>query len=113
MENINDFNELEEMRQQIKALKEKVDRKGFLNENLVKKSIQSKMRSIHSTIYTLIALCALVSPIWIMIKMQHNLSWAYLICTLLMMYVSLFFDWYVSSKEVPELRSSLRLSNVP
>ena len=36
MENINDFNELEEMRQQIKALKEKVDRKGFLNENLVK-----------------------------------------------------------------------------
>lgn len=108
MENINDFNELEEMRQQIKALKEKVDRKGFLNENLVKKSIQSKMRSIHSTIYTLIALCALVSPIWIMIKMQHNLSWAHLICTLLMMYVSLFFDWYVSRMDVGRMGDDLK-----
>ena len=108
MENIENMNELEEMRQQIKALKDKVERKGILNENLVKKSIRGKMRNIHSIIYKLIAMCALVSPIWILIKMQYNLSWPYLICTLLMMYVSLFFDWYVSRMDVERMFDDLK-----
>lgn len=108
MDNYNDFNELEEMRQQIKALKEKVESKGILNERLVKKSIRAKMRSIHSIIYWLIAMCAIVSPVWIMIKFQYNLSWPYLICTLLMMYVSLFFDWYVSRMDVERMFDDLK-----
>jgi len=63
MENINDFNELEEIRQQIKALKDKVERKGTLNERLVRKSIKGSMSSIRRTIYILLAMAVLVTPL--------------------------------------------------
>ena len=35
-------------------------------------------------------------PLWLFIKYQHNLSWYYTIFTILMMLVSVFFDWYVN-----------------
>ena len=96
MENYNDFNELEEMRQQIKALKEKVERNGVLNERLVRKSVQDKMKSIHKTVFKLFAMVLFAIPLWLFIKYQHDLSWYYTIFTILMMLVSVFFDWYVN-----------------
>ena len=36
MENLNNMNELEEMRRELQVLKDKVERKGVLNERLVK-----------------------------------------------------------------------------
>jgi len=96
MENNIYSNELEEMRQEIKALKDKVNSQGRLNEELVKKSIQSKMKSIHHTIFKLLVLVILVTPLWIWIKYQQNLSWPLLVFTLLMMYVSLGFDWFIN-----------------
>lgn len=108
MDNFNDFNELDEMRQQIKALKEKVERNGVLNEKLVKKSVQDKMKSIHNTVYRLFAMVLLAIPLWLFIKYQHNLSWYYTIFTILMMLVSVFFDWYVNRIDVSRMGDDMK-----
>ena len=108
MDNYNDFNELDEMRQQIKALKEKVENQGILNENLVKKSIQGKMKSIHNTVYRLFAMVLFAIPLWLFIKYQHNLSWYYTIFTILMMLVSVFFDWYINRIDVNRMGDDLK-----
>ncbi|MBR4924669.1 MAG: hypothetical protein IKZ61_02860 [Prevotella sp.] len=108
MENYNDFNELEEMRQQIKALKEKVERNGVLNERLVRKSVQDKMKSIHITIYKLFAMVLIAIPLWVFIKYQHNLSWYYTIFTILMMLVSVFFDWYINRIDVSKMGDDMK-----
>ncbi|MBO4786778.1 MAG: hypothetical protein J5510_06900 [Prevotella sp.] len=108
MENYNDFNELEEMRQQIKALKEKVERNGVLNERLVRKSVQDKMKSIHITIYKLSAMVLIAIPLWVFIKYQHNLSWYYTIFTILMMLVSVFFDWYINRIDVSKMGDDMK-----
>ena len=73
MENLNNMNELEEMRRELQALKDKVERKGVLNEKLVKKSIRDNMKGIHHTIYKLLAVAVLITPVWLFIKYQYNL----------------------------------------
>ena len=108
MENYNDFNELEEMRQQIKALKEKVERNGMLNERLVRKSVQDKMKSIHKTVFKLFAMVLFAIPLWLFIKYQHNLSWYYTIFTILIMLVSVFFDWYINRIDVSEMGDDMK-----
>jgi len=100
MEKLNNMNELEEMRQQIQALKNKVDRQGVLNEQLVRKSLGDKMKDIHHTVRMLIVMVVLATPLWVLIKYQYNLSFALLIFTLLMMYVSVFFDWHTNRMEI-------------
>ena len=50
--NFNEF-ELDDLRQQITELKNKVNAQGRLNEELVKKAIQGKMRGVHSIILKL------------------------------------------------------------
>ena len=64
--NYNDFNELEDLRQQINELKNKVDRQGRLNEDLIKKSIQNKMKGLHRSIswYLLVLLPLSAIIIW-------------------------------------------------
>jgi len=100
MEKMNNMNELDEMRLQIQALKDKVEKRGVLNEQLVRKSIKDNMKGIRSTIYMLILMVIVATPIWILIKYQYNLSWPLFILTILIMYVSVFFDWYINRMEV-------------
>ncbi|MBQ6203257.1 MAG: hypothetical protein IJK46_04110 [Prevotella sp.] len=108
MENLNNMNELEEMRQQLQVLKDKVEKQGVLNEQLVRKSVKDKMKDIHHTIYKLFAMVVLVTPVWLLIKYQQNLSWPLFIFTLLMMYVSVFFDWYINRMDVDSMGSDLK-----
>ena len=108
MENIENRNELEEMRRELQALKDKVERKGVLNEKLVKKSIRDNMKGIHHTIYKLLAVAVLVTPLWLFIKYQYNLSWPLFIFTLLIMYVSIFFDWFINRIDIDNLGKNLK-----
>ena len=108
MENIENRNELEEMRRELQALKDKVERKGVLNEKLVKKSIRDNMKGIRHTIYKLLAVAVLVTPLWLFIKYQYNLSWPLFIFTLLIMYVSIFFDWFINRMDVDNLGKDLK-----
>ena len=108
MENLNNMNELEEMRQQLQVLKDKVEKQGVLNEQLVRKSIQDKMSDIRRTIYKLIVVVILAIPLWIMIKYQQNLSWPVTIFTILMMVVSVGFDLYINRMDVGSTGSDLK-----
>ena len=108
MENLNNMNELEEMRHQLQVLKDKVEKQGVLNEQLVRKSIQDKMNDIRRTIYKLIVVVILAIPLWIMIKYMQNLSWLLTIFTILMMVVSVCLDWYINRIDVGSMGEDLR-----
>ena len=108
MENLNNMNELEEMRRELQALKQKVNERGVLNERLVRKSIQDKMSDIRRTIYKLGVVVLLAIPLWIMIKYMQNLSWPLTIFTILMMVVSVCLDWYINRIDVGSMGEDLR-----
>lgn len=108
MENLNNMNELEEMRRELQVLKDKVERKGVLNERLVKKSIRDNMKGIRHTIYRMLAVAVLVTPLWLFIKYQYNLTWPLFIFTLLIMYVSVFFDWIINRMDTDNVDKDLK-----
>ena len=108
MENIENMNELEEMRRELQVLKEKVERKGVLNEQLVRQSIKDKMSDIRRTVYKLLVVVLLAIPLWIFIKYQHNLSWPFTIFTILMMSVSAGFDWYINRMDDASIGGDLK-----
>ena len=108
MENLNNMNELEEMRQQLQALKNKVERQGVLNERLVKQSIKDKMSDIHRTLYKLVVIVLLAIPLWIFIKYTQHLSWPLTIFTILMMVVSVGFDWYINRMDTDNVDKDLK-----
>ena len=107
MEKTINMEELEQMRQQIQELKEQVNEKGKLNEKLVIKSIQSKMRRVHITIFKLAALVLLVTPLWIWIKYDMHLSWALTIFTILMMVCSVISDYLINRIDVGTMGGDL------
>ena len=80
----NEF-ELDDLRQQMAAIKEKVDQQGRLNEQLVKETIQSKMKGVHRTIFKLSLIALLCIPCSIYRKYVNNFSWLFTIATILML----------------------------
>lgn len=98
--NNNDFNELEDLRQQITALKNKVNEQGRLNEGLVKEAIQNKMRSVHSTIMMLGVAVMFCIPLYIWMKYEENLSWPLIIVTIVLMLGSLISDYFINRIDV-------------
>lgn len=101
--NINDFNELDDLRQQINDLKHKVDQQGRLNEDLVKKAIQSKMRGVHSTILKLAILAIAVIPFYIMMKYEVGLSWPLIIFTIVFLLGSVTADYFINRIDVSHM----------
>ena len=73
LNNTNEF-ELDDLRQQRNALKEKVDRQGRLNEELVKKTIQGKMRGLHHTLFWYCLILGLFIPFMIWNFSQSGMS---------------------------------------
>ena len=68
--NFDDFNELDDLRRQVNELKNKVDQQGRLNEDLVKKAIQGKMKSLHHSLFRYYLVLGLFVPfiLWNFIK---------------------------------------------
>ena len=73
--NLDDFSELDNLRQQINDLKNKVDQQGRLNEALVKKTIQGKMKGVHSIIFKLGIVAIACIPLYIMMKETSQTLW--------------------------------------
>ena len=105
--NLDDFNELDDLRQQIKNLKDKVDQQGRLNEDLVKKAIQGKMRGVHSTIIKLAILAIAVIPLYIMMKYQVGLSWPLVIFTIIFLLSSVTSDYFINRMDVSHMGDDL------
>ena len=105
--NFNDFNELDDMRQQINALRDKVNEQGRLNESLVIKTIQGKMRGVHRTILTLAVMVLFCIPLYIWMKYEENLSWPLIIATIVMMVGSIVSDFFINRINVSHMGDDL------
>ena len=105
--NLNDFNELDDLRQQINMLKNKVNEQGRLNENLVKKAIQNKMRGVHNIIFILGILVILCIPFYIMMKYQVGLSWPLIIFTIVFLLASVTSDFFINRMDVSHMGDDL------
>ena len=105
--NLDDFNELDDLRRQINDLKNKVDQQGRLNEELVKKTIQSKMRGVHGIIIKLGILAVVCIPFYIMMKYQLGLSWPLIIFTILFLLASVTSDFFINRMDVSHMGDDL------
>jgi MFS family permease len=101
--NINDFNELDDLRQQINALKNKVDQEGHLNEELVKKAIQRKMKGVHRTLLWLSILAVAVIPLYILMKYEDGFSWAFTIFTILYLMGFVVTDYFINRIDISHM----------
>ncbi|MBR3451317.1 MAG: hypothetical protein IKH53_10490 [Muribaculaceae bacterium] len=102
----NDF-ELDDLRQQIKDLENKVNAQGRLNEELVKKAIQGKMRGVHGIILKLGILALLCIPFYIMMKYQVGLSWPLTIFTIVFLLASVTSDYFINRIDVSHMGDDL------
>ena len=103
----NDFNELDDLRRQIIDLKNKVDKQGQLNEDLVKKAIQSKMRGVHGILIKLAIIAVLFVPFYIMLKYQVGLSWPLVIFTIVFLLASVTSDYFINRMDVSRMGDNL------
>ena len=105
----NSFNELEldDLRRQINDLKNKVDQQGRLNEDLVKKAIQSKMRSVHSIIWKMAILALVSTPLYIYLHYSAGLSWILVAFTFIMLFGILAADYFINRIDVSHMGDDL------
>ena len=101
--NLDDFSELDNLRQQINDLKNKVDQQGRLNEALVKKTIQGKMKGVHNIIFKLGIVAIACIPLYIMMKYQVGLSWPLIIFTIIFMLASVTSDYFINRMDVSHM----------
>lgn len=75
MEDKNIMIELEQMREQMQMLREKLDKQEIVNDKLVKNSVKSKMSWIKRFVYIEFLLLPFIALVWFGIKEIFNLSW--------------------------------------
>jgi uncharacterized protein YqgC (DUF456 family) len=99
--------ELEDLRQQMAAIKEKVDQQGHLNEELVKEAIQSKMKGVHRTSFKLSLVALLCIPCYITMRYTYNFSWPFIIVTILMLIGFVLADYLINRLDVSHMGDDL------
>lgn len=67
--------ELEQMREQMQVLRNKLDKQEIVNDKLVKNSIKSKMSWMKKFVYFEFLLIPFIALIWYGLKEVFNLSW--------------------------------------
>ena len=110
MENdINNTNEIEldDLRQQINDLKNKVDQQGHLNEELVKKAVQGKMKSLHHTIFWYCLILGLFVPFIIYDFIQSGFSWPFIIFTILFFAGSFTAEYFINRMKISHMADDL------
>ena len=75
MEDKNIVTEMEQMRQQMQVLREKLDKQEIVNDKLVKNSVRSKMSWIKKFVYLELLLLPFIALVWYGIKEFFDLSW--------------------------------------
>lgn len=75
MEDKNIMTELEQMRDQMQVLRNKLDKQEIVNDTLVKNSVKSKMSWIKKFVYIEFLLIPVIALVWYGIKEMFDLSW--------------------------------------
>ena len=103
LNNTNEFNEFDDIRQQLNAIKNKVDEEGHLNVRLVKETIKNQMRNVHRTSMMFAAAGMFSIPLFIWMKYDQNLSWPLIIVTIVLMLGSIVADYFINRIDVKSM----------
>jgi len=104
---INELNELDDLRQQLNALKNKVDQQGRLNEGLVKKAIQGKMRGLHRNIFWYCLILGLFVPFIIWSFIDMGMSWPFICFTLFIFAGSFTAEYFINRMKISNMGNDL------
>ena len=104
MENMN---ELEEMRQQISALKQRLNRETTLNESLLRDSLKTKMRSVQSIVWRIIIIGIIGIALWIFIGQMWHLSPYFVAVTILMFIASMSAEYLINRMNANDFSANL------
>lgn len=105
--NLDELNELDDIRQQLNAIKNKIDEQGHLNLRLVKETIMGKMREVHRTSMMLAVAGMFSIPLFIWMKYEQNLSWPLVIFTIVMMMGSIIAEYIINRIDVKSMGDDL------
>jgi len=105
--NFDEMNELDDLRQQINALKNKVDQQGRLNEARVKKAVQSKMKGLHRNLLVYCLICGLFVPFMIWNFIETGFSWPFIIFTLLIFAASFAAEYFINRMNIKHMSDDL------
>lgn len=75
MEDKNIMTELEQMREQMQVLREKLEKQEIVNDKLVRRAVKSKMSWIKKFVYIEFLLLPIIALVWFGIKEMFDLSW--------------------------------------
>lgn len=89
-------NELEEMRQQLGILKEKIDGQKLINDKLIRQSMLNKMSFMKKYTWISFVLLAYIYVAFFFLREQFNMSWLFYIATVIIMTVDVLFDAYIN-----------------
>ena len=95
--NINNSNELEQMRAQLEIMKQKLSRQKIVNDNLISKAMSNRMSWIKKFVW--IEILVLIPLIAIIYAMFHISLWLYAVI-LAACIVDAFFDYRIDRKSV-------------
>lgn len=93
---MDNINELEEIRQQISELKQRLNRETTLNEQLLHDSLKSKMRSVHHIVWQIIVIGILGIAAWCYLGCLWNLSPYFVGITILMFIASMSAEYLIN-----------------
>lgn len=105
--NFNDYEGLDELRQQISDLKNKIDQQGRLNERLVKKAIQGKMKGLHRSLFLYCLVCGLFVPFMIWNFIESHFSWPFIIFTILMFAGSFTAEYFINRMSIKHMTDDI------
>lgn len=104
MENIN---KLEEIRQQLSELKERLDRETTLNEQLLHDSLTGKMRSVHKIVWRMIVIGIFGIVVWCYLGCYWNLSPYFVGITIIMFIASMSAEYRINRMDERDLSVNL------
>lgn len=105
--NLDEFNELDDLRRQINELKNKVDQQGRLNENLVKKAIQGKMRKLHHNLFWYCLILGLIVPFMIWDFIESGMSWPFIIFTIVIFAASFIAEYFINRMKISNMGNDI------
>lgn len=96
MENNNNMNELEQMREQMQVLRSKLDKQEIINDQQISSIVKSKMSWIKKFVYIQFCLLPVLALLWIGIKEIAGLSWMCIAFMMVMSIIDAIWDYRIN-----------------
>lgn len=93
----NDHNtEIEQMRAQLESLRQSLDRQEIVNEQLIAKSMKSRMSWLKKYIIMEACLIPVIAILWLELKMALGLSWLNYAFLMVMVVIDVYIDYLIN-----------------